>query len=217
MTAVLACCWALCHVHSGRMLPARGVVRRSTAVTAALEPPRNDLGPLSDLPSEPEAALEQPSSELGLLPGDVPGGPTAVTAAAALEPSRRSELRSLLSEDLPSEPTADTAALGRPSSEPIRLTDDTPSDLAGNRQFGWGAMGSFEGARVNELKRKERVAETRPPTQRAASVLRNLRELPLGTLLLILLFVPLTFVDVFFNVSRGFICALPDLCDAAPQ
>ena len=72
-------------------------------------------------------------------------------------------------------------------------------------------MDAFQGARVAEIKRKQREVVT--PQQRAARIVSNLRSANPGTLLLIALFVPLTFADIFFNLSRGFICSLPDLCE----
>ena len=74
-------------------------------------------------------------------------------------------------------------------------------------------MDAFQGDRVADLKKRQRAEAAITPVQRLARVAGNLREANPGTLLLIALFIPLTFLDVFFNISRGFICSLPELCD----
>ena len=66
------------------------------------------------------------------------------------------------------------------------------------------------GTRIAAFRRKRLRAEESPVDAR--TVFKNLRSAPPTTWLLILLFVPLTFADVFFNMSRMFICLLPDLC-----
>jgi hypothetical protein len=96
-------------------------------------------------------------------------------------------------------------------SEPSDPLSSEPSDpRSSSDQFKWGQMDAFQGDRVAELKRRQR--EQKKGVQ-LANVLRNLKDANPGTLLLIGLFVPLTFADIFFNLSRGFICSLPDLCD----
>lgn len=74
-------------------------------------------------------------------------------------------------------------------------------------------MDAFQGERVVEMRRRQREKIT--PIQRLRNVVNNLRSTNLATLLLITLFIPLTFADIFFNISRGFICSIPDvsLCE----
>ena len=49
---------------------------------------------------------------------------------------------------------------------------------------------------------------------RLQTVGKNLAEQGPGTIALVGVFVLITFFDIFFNVSRGFICAIPGVCDA---
>lgn len=83
------------------------------------------------------------------------------------------------------------------------------------RTFDFTGMGdAFEGSRVLDLRKRELERETRRRSVTAATVLGNLRDNP-GTAILILLFGLLTAGDFVFNVSRQFICVLPELCAPA--
>lgn len=86
-------------------------------------------------------------------------------------------------------------------------------DTNDEKTFEWSSSTEFEGRRVAELKKK---ASRPPPSlqERVAAAGRNLvAQGPRG--LLIVFFVLLTLADVFFNMSRGFICSLPELCEPA--
>ena len=76
-------------------------------------------------------------------------------------------------------------------------------------------MDAFQGQKVLETKKKLAPKPRRSLPERVGAVVANLKEQGPGTVALVLFFLFLTFFDVFFNVSRGFICALPGgLCDA---
>jgi hypothetical protein len=99
---------------------------------------------------------------------------------------------------------------GRGSPGPGKLTasDD-------DQAFNWNQMDAYQGTKVMQAKQKLTKPQ-RPLAERVGSVLVNISEQGPGTVLLVGFFVFLTFFDVFFNVSRGFICALDgmSLCDA---
>ena len=80
---------------------------------------------------------------------------------------------------------------------------------ATNSTFQWEAVDAFQGDRVAALRRKA----NEPPPPILDRLATGMRRAGARQAILILLFVFLTFADVIFNVSRGFICALPgDLC-----
>ena len=80
--------------------------------------------------------------------------------------------------------------------------------------FKWASVDAFQGERVNQLRRRAALPPP-PPLERASTIWANLKEQGAGQVTLVLLFVLLTIGDFVFNVSRGFICALPDLCSPA--
>ena len=87
-----------------------------------------------------------------------------------------------------------------------------PGESTEPSTFDFTGMGeAFEGRRVLDMRARALDRETR---QRATPsvVLANMRENP-GTAVLIVLFGLLTVGDFIFNVSRTFICLLPDLCE----
>jgi hypothetical protein len=80
-----------------------------------------------------------------------------------------------------------------------------------NEIYDWGNTTAFEGSRVNELRKKQREPSKLPD---AATLFSRFKERP-GTFILIALFGVLTIGDFIFNVSRAFICLLPDMCAPA--
>lgn len=81
--------------------------------------------------------------------------------------------------------------------------------------FKWDNANAFEGDRVLEMKRRQRSVPS--TSERIRNVWGNLRSANPGTLLLIAVFIPLTIADLFFNVSRGFLCILAEsLCAPVP-
>ena len=98
---------------------------------------------------------------------------------------------------------------GRGGGGPGKLT-------ARGEAFQWKdeGMDAFQGQKVLEAKRKL-TKRKRPLAERVRTVVSNISDQGPGTVLLVAFFVFVTFFDVFFNISRGFICALPGgLCDA---
>jgi hypothetical protein len=93
------------------------------------------------------------------------------------------------------------------TSRPVLLDDDR--EQVGS--YDWANTTAFEGARVNELRKKQREPSTLPD---AATMFSRFKERP-GTFILIFLFGLLTIGDFIFNVSRAFICLLPDMCAPA--
>ena len=78
----------------------------------------------------------------------------------------------------------------------------------GNGTFHWETLNAYQGKRVVEMRRAATPSDPNP-----GKMMSNIREQGLGQSALILVFVFLTLFDVIFNISRGFICALPgDLC-----
>lgn len=101
--------------------------------------------------------------------------------------------------------------------QPLDATPDldaigTPD---GRGSFEWSGMDGFQGDRVAELKRK-RAAPPPPPQERLATAARNLAAQGPARVLLVACFVLLTFADLFFNMSRGVICQLPDMNMCGP-
>ena len=104
--------------------------------------------------------------------------------------------------------------------EPPEITDPARDSIVGadsSRAPTGDSAAAFDwkqtvapGTRVAAFRRKRLRAEESPVDAR--TVFANLRSAPPTTWLLIVLFVPLTFADVFFNMSRMFVCLLPDLC-----
>jgi hypothetical protein len=74
-------------------------------------------------------------------------------------------------------------------------------------------MDAFQGQKVLETKKKLNPPE-RPLRERVATVLSNLAEQGPRTVIPVAVFSFVTVFDVLFNVSRGFVCALPGACDA---
>jgi hypothetical protein len=109
------------------------------------------------------------------------------------------------------DPTAGTVLLQLSSGQPSGGENDTSCE-EGGRAFDWKPVDAFQGQRVQELRRE---ASQEPPSvaERLGTVYSNVLEQGPGTAALILLFVLLTIGDVFFNISRGFICNFPGLCD----
>ena len=70
------------------------------------------------------------------------------------------------------------------------------------------------GSKIAEIRRARQVAETADPQTRLKNFGASLSRAPPATLALVAVFVLLTFFDVFFNISRTFICELPGgFCD----
>ena len=90
------------------------------------------------------------------------------------------------------------------------LSEPPPKDES-SPEYDWSETTAFEGARVNELRKKQRTAKE-PPS--VATVLSRVKERP-GTFILIAAFALLTIGDFIFNVSRQFICLLPEMCSPA--
>ena len=98
---------------------------------------------------------------------------------------------------------------GRGGPGPAKLTASEDSDAA----FSWEGMDAYQGKKVMETKMKLTTPK-RPLSERLGSVASNISEQGPGSVALVAFFVFITFFDIFFNVSRGFICALDGLCDA---
>ena len=114
-------------------------------------------------------------------------------------------------------PEAQQQARGAPG-QPLDAGDTPDLDATagtpgGQTQssFEWGGMDGFQGDRVAELKRK-RATPPPPPQERLATAARNLAAQGPARVLLVACFVLLTFADLFFNMSRGVLCQLPDMC-----
>ena len=92
------------------------------------------------------------------------------------------------------------------TSIPFLIIEDENNEI-----YNWGNTTAFEGSRVNELRKKQREPSKLPD---AATMFSRFKERP-GTFILIALFGLLTIGDFIFNVSRAFICLLPDMCAPA--
>ena len=92
----------------------------------------------------------------------------------------------------------------------LRPTNTRPTE---GRALDWsGTIGS--GTKIAEIRRARRANEEADPQTRLANVGAALARAPPATLALVAVFVLLTFFDVFFNISRTFICDIPGgFCD----
>ena len=94
----------------------------------------------------------------------------------------------------------------------VRLVSEPPPDAEGNSATfdEWSEIREqgFQGARVADIKKRRRQQEAQRTDP--ATIVRGVATRPL-----VLLFVLLTLGDFVFNFSRQFLCALPDLCEAA--
>ena len=105
------------------------------------------------------------------------------------------------------------AALGLVRSLPPRLQQEQNEMMKtdATTSFDFSNTTGFQGARVNALRKRQREEKGLPD---AATMFSRFKERP-GTFILISLFLLLTVGDFIFNVSRQFICLLPDLCAPA--
>ena len=98
---------------------------------------------------------------------------------------------------------------------PARARPAIAAAARANATYTWNTTTEFEGARVAKLRKRMREPT---PAPSLGTVLTNLREQGPARVFIVLLFVLLTLADVFFNMSRGVICALPGgLCEAVVE
>lgn len=89
------------------------------------------------------------------------------------------------------------------------------ADRSRNGAYDFSPMAdAFEGQRVLDMRARQREREKSRASP--ATVVSNLMAQGPGTAVLVVLFAILTVGDIIFNISRLFICALPELCEAAP-
>ena len=81
------------------------------------------------------------------------------------------------------------------------------------RALDWSSV-QGGGTKIAEIRRARLADEEADPQTRLANVGAALARAPPATLALVAVFVLLTFFDVFFNISRTFICDIPGgFCD----
>jgi hypothetical protein len=121
-----------------------------------------------------------------------------------------------VSQPQPSMPNTTPNTTPKPRLGSVTMCTEGGAERSGGNAtfFKWASVDAFQGERVNQLRRRAALPPP-PPLERASTIWANLKEQGAGQVTLVLLFVLLTIGDFVFNVSRGFICALPDLCTPA--
>ena len=88
-----------------------------------------------------------------------------------------------------------------------------PTNAREGRALDWSSV-QGGGTKIAEIRRARRADEEADAQTRLANVGAALARAPPATLALVAVFVLLTFFDVFFNISRTFICDIPGgFCD----